>query len=456
MLFGTTVARADADDKQAKVLPPDHPAYGKTYGEWSAAWWEWVFSLETIHHPLFDTADASAGQKGEVWFLGGTLEGSGTVVRNATIPEGTALFFPIIDNWADNTGCPVTTLTTAQLRALAKGNQDLAANMTCTIDGVPVPGLSNPTKTPYRVQSPVFGYTLPPVHNILYDLFGATCYTDAANEPISVTGAVADGVFILLSPLPVGHHTIHFTGALGNPAFFTQDITYHITVAEEDLGNPEVFEPDSRPYGKTYGEWSAKNWEWVYSLPASHHPLFDTAPISTGQSGPVWFLGGTYTTTTVGGTVVTGTAVRSGTVPEGKALFFPIVDAESATAEGNGSTEAQLRASSVGLVDHTTSLSCEVDGHPLQNLALYRAQSPLFTWGPLPADSVFQDPINFHAGLKSPSVSDGYFVMLAPFKHGHHTIHFTGSLVFTTAQDGFDFSFSQDITYHLTVVEDGR
>jgi hypothetical protein len=54
-------------------------------------------------------------------------------------------------------------------------------------------------------------------------------------------------------------------------------------------------------------------------------------------------------------------------------------------------------------------------------------------------------------GTTTPSVSDGVFVMVEPLCAGKHTIHLTGAAVFTQAQDGFDFTFSQDITYHLTV-----
>jgi hypothetical protein len=215
-------------------------------------------------------------------------------------------------------------------------------------------------------------------------------------------------------------------------------------------GNPGILPPTSRPYGNSYGEWSARHWQWDYSLPVDHHPLFDTADCSTGQSGPVWFLGGTFivTPTSTGGVI--GTATRDCTVPAGKALFFPIIDAECATAEGDGTTEQQLRDCAVGLVDHAVNLSAEVDGVAVQNLAAFRVQSPLFTWGPLPENNVFQDP-NLPAGRTSPSVSDGYFLMLAPLSVGTHTIHFKGSAVFTQAQDGFDFTFSLDITYHLTV-----
>jgi hypothetical protein len=96
-------------------------------------------------------------------------------------------------------------------------------------------------------------------------------------------------------------------------------------------------------------------------------------------------------------------------------------------------------------------VTCELDGVPVKNLDSFRVRSPLFTWGPLPANNVFQDPANFPEGTTSPSISDGYFVMVSPLAPGSHTLHFTGSLVFTAAQDGFDFSFSLDITYNLTV-----
>src|SRR5690242_14221668 len=39
------------------VFAPDSTNYGKTYPEWCVAWRQWANSLETIHHPLTDTAD---------------------------------------------------------------------------------------------------------------------------------------------------------------------------------------------------------------------------------------------------------------------------------------------------------------------------------------------------------------------------------------------------------------
>src|SRR5438309_457024 len=89
--------------------------------------------------------------------------------------------------------------------------------------------------------------------------------------------------------------------------------------------NPGILPPQSHAFGKTYAEWSAAFWQWEYSLPVDHHPLFDTADCKVGQSGKAFFLGGTFTVTQVGITV-TGIVNRTCTIAAGKAIFFPIVN----------------------------------------------------------------------------------------------------------------------------------
>ncbi len=223
------------------ILPPNSTPHGATYGEWSAAWWQWAYSMPTTENPLFDTADCSAGQSDHVWFLGGVFGRSGLgVERTCTIPPGTALFFPVVNIAVDNTGCadslcPPTVFTVDELRAIAKSSMDGASDLSCTIDGVPVRGLSVPS--PYRVQSPVFSYTLPAdpdnLINWLLNFLGCYptpppsggCFADGG----TVTPVVADGFYLMVAPLSAGEHTIHFAGSLSGSPF--EDITYHITVA---------------------------------------------------------------------------------------------------------------------------------------------------------------------------------------------------------------------------------
>lgn len=203
--------------------------------------------------------------------------------------------------------------------------------------------------------------------------------------------------------------------------------------------NPRVIPPNAKAYGMTYGEWTAKWWQWAFSLPVSQNPFFDENGDCTnganGQLGPVWFLTGVVN--------VSGTAERNCTVPAGKSLFFPIFNTECSTLEGNGSTEAELRTCAAGLVAPITGLEAEIDGVSIQNLQEnYRAASPLFTYGPLPDDNVLQlFGYTAPAGATSMSVADGFYLMLTPLSVGQHAIHFTGSVP----------GFTLNIIYNITV-----
>lgn len=236
--LASSVALCDGVNANPTVLPSNAHPYGKTYSQWSAAWWQWVFSLPVTASPQFDTADCSAGQSGEVWFLAGSFNG-GIYNRNCTIPAGKALFFPVANAWADNTGCPgsacpPTSNGPAQLLAIAQSLQDTASQLNCTIDGQPVQNLAN--QAPYRVTA-VFSYTLPNDPNnvvnwLLLNFCGAAspgCYATGG----TVSPAASDGVWLMLTPLAPGSHTIHisFAGSL------SLDITYHLTVLPGQSGD---------------------------------------------------------------------------------------------------------------------------------------------------------------------------------------------------------------------------
>ena len=71
-------------------------------------------------------------------------------------------------------------------------------------------------------------------------------------------------------------------------------------------------------FGMTIGEWGAEWWKWIGSIPVAENPLIDPtgANCAEGQRGRVWFLAGT---------ALPGPVTRSCTVPNNRALFFPIV-----------------------------------------------------------------------------------------------------------------------------------
>lgn len=229
-LLCTSVWSAQPVHGGQAVAPPDSNAYR----ELSARFWQWLYASPVSENPLFldGNVDLSLHQpNGPVWFLGGMMtptegpggEFIGHAERTGTIPAGKALFFPILNcEFANQEWSPPETMTVPQLYAFARDTMNGNQTMFCQIDGVAIDlqwttGVGN---SPYRVVSPVFFYYLPPEDNLLQH-WGL----DIAGK---IGPAVADGVFVLVQPLAVGEHTIHFGG--GTPGTFVLDITYHITV----------------------------------------------------------------------------------------------------------------------------------------------------------------------------------------------------------------------------------
>jgi hypothetical protein len=211
-------------------------------------------------------------------------------------------------------------------------------------------------------------------------------------------------------------------------------------------GKSAVVPPNAKTHGLTYGEWSAAFWQWAFSMPVDAHPLFDTAPASEGQSGKVWFLGGTFTTIEETPGVVVGEADRTITVPTGTFLFFPILNVEASDIEGNGETEAELRAAAEFFADFIdpANLFVRIDGKPVSNLAPFRVQSPLIPIAALPEDNILLAP----AGTTGIAVGDGYHIMLKPLSVGTHTLEFGG---FVDLSEIGGPLFMLDIRYTITV-----
>lgn len=206
-----------------------------------------------------------------------------------------------------------------------------------------------------------------------------------------------------------------------------------------------VMKVDSVAFGRTYSEWSAAWEQWADSIPVANHPLFDKGDCSTGQSGPVWFLGGKFCATydvNCGFTNI----VRSCTVPGGKGLYVAVVNAELSTLEDPSKTQiADLRSAMASSIDGTADVALTIDGRPIPNLKdKFRVQSPAFGFT-LPADNLFTalGEGNFAAGQYFPGVDDGVYVMLAPLPTGPHVIRFQASF------PAFNFGF--DVTYNLMV-----
>src|SRR5262245_1862161 len=97
---------------------------------------------------------------------------------------------------------------------------------------------------------------------------------------------------------------------------------------------PDVAPPGSSPYGRSYTEWSGAWHSWAFAQSFSVNPLRDDtgANCAQGQRGSVWFLGAR--SSLFGGDPALP-VTRACTIPAGKALLFPIVNA---FADFNGET----------------------------------------------------------------------------------------------------------------------
>jgi hypothetical protein len=192
--------------------------------------------------------------------------------------------------------------------------------------------------------------------------------------------------------------------------------------------NPGVLPPQANAQGRGYSGWSAAWWQWYQSIPTPLHPALDTTGefCTEEQSGKVFFLAANLVTTDT-----IPCSVRSG-----KSIFFDIANVECSTVEPPpffGSTEGELRSCARCWADHIvpSSLEVTVDGRALEDLARYRAASPLFTFA-YPADNIFGIPDGPGTGQ---SVSDGYWIYLHPLPAGQHTVSFSGAFDLPAGDD---------------------
>jgi hypothetical protein len=229
--------RAGASNPNPGVLPPNSTAFGRTYGGWSAAWWQYVEAQPVSSNPLVDPTGAGcrAGQSGAVFFLVGA-NGPGTFTRDkCTVPTGKALFFPLLNVFDVHVACtPATAKVCDPNDTPAKIWNDLqsfgfaASALHATIDGVLIGNL-NPANTPYRAcAGPVARCSAPP--------FSLTFPADNFAAPDLPAGtyapAVADGFYLLVAPLTPGPHRITFGGTgMAFGGTFTEDITYNLVVS---------------------------------------------------------------------------------------------------------------------------------------------------------------------------------------------------------------------------------
>ncbi len=207
--------------------------------------------------------------------------------------------------------------------------------------------------------------------------------------------------------------------------------------------NPGVIPIHARPGGHSYGWWNARWWQWATSFPADPalNPVMDPTGAAghLGQSGPVWFLAGTY------GDQVT----RNVTIPRGKKILVPVMNQEWDNVYGfdplgyaaGSMSYPQLLQVCDYIIDQATNMSVTVDGTAIQNLESYRAPSPPFVCELEPTLAALW---GYPTGPIYPCAADGIYLILRPLTPGQHVIHIHSENLFYPW-------FVLDVTYNITI-----
>ena len=273
------------------VLPPNSHAYGKTYGAWSAAWWQYVVAQPVSSNPLFDPTGAVCrnGQSGKVFFLVGDM--ILPPATSARCPRGKALFFPLVNAFNVNTPSVEPPKTAQEAWDELEGIFGPFSDLHASIDGVAVANL-DPATTPYRAcagsdarcGAPAFSMFLP-----AENIFGNQGITEGTYQP-----AVADGFYLMVAPLTQDPTPSH-SAAKGCTPGVRSSRTLPTTWLSRSSRTVVRLRPHGRPRGLPWERESAlrrgsagrlAGWASLNPLGdgRARHPRGETSPLG-GPSG---------------------------------------------------------------------------------------------------------------------------------------------------------------------------
>ena len=195
--------------------------------------------------------------------------------------------------------------------------------------------------------------------------------------------------------------------------------------------------PSNAKYrGLTNGEWLAAVWQAALATPVEggSHPWIGGGALFVGDrvvapSAPVMLFGSPKVTIPL-------------TVAPGTPLSVVIIGVSCSVAEGfpfHGENEAEMRACANGLLDSVQDPYVQIDGKAVPNPASYRTDSPLFRYGPLPANNYPGLP----PGTQSDSVVAGYSLLVPPLSAGVHRIAVSATVP--------DVGYAVDAEFIITV-----
>lgn len=230
------IAIKNNDDR---LFSPNFIPYSSKYESWITKWSQWSYSMPSKSHPAFDYTGklCSQNQTDPVWFLIGTF--GYPIIRECTIPVGTAILFPILNTICTYAEYP-NLKTEEQLKECASDIQNHTTDLNVIVDGKELIDIEK-----YRIQSSLFNFTLP-IDNVL-------------NVDPQFTQAISDGYWIFLKPLAIGKHEIRFNGnvnsinntySFSKPNGWNYETIYNLTIISEPLTSmkPSINHIDIKNY----------------------------------------------------------------------------------------------------------------------------------------------------------------------------------------------------------------
>lgn len=211
------------EEEPVQPLSPTEEHYGKTYEEWAGEWSKWVYELpldedcsDPISDPTGELCATYQDPESPVFFLTGNFGGK-TTREDCVIPEGKALFMPVIITWHDNGGVPEDIqLTDEQLQDSSMGETAGIEEVAFEVDGYSV------DLDPFLIEAAPYSYTIPREPNI-YSCQGGTGVTGSYD-------GYSNGYFVLLPPLRHGEHTVAFSATTATG--FNLNVSYDPLIVE--------------------------------------------------------------------------------------------------------------------------------------------------------------------------------------------------------------------------------
>jgi hypothetical protein len=200
-------------------------------------------------------------------------------------------------------------------------------------------------------------------------------------------------------------------------------------------GRPHVV-LDAAVDGRSLSEWDVDWWRWRLALPRAGAARSRRSCITSGQRGPVWFLGHDYSIRPVD-----ESSLIECPVPRGYYLLVATPAIDCSTIEGapfHAATQAGL--GQCALADWSQASPrrrLSLDGHALVPFGVF-LETPPFTFRAPPRDSVFMLP----GRTSGRAAVAGDVTMIGPLPTGQHVL---------AAEQQYRGLRPEHVTYELSV-----